>query len=532
LTITAWKQVLKIKVNTFTTVFKMKTLAFFHTFKTIKRFVMKKAFLIFFFFAEALLANAQLLQERLYNISTKRTGIHVSTLTKQGNIFLSGVIDMKPAVVGFQDVFLLVKPDTDTLWTRKGPLLKNGAHAISQALGNSLFFTGQVRASVASKSDIVLEKLNLNGNQLFRKTIDFGDIDYGACLKVMPNKDLLIAGWGCLTNPYSRFAITRFDSLGNTIRWQKDYQWTISDGPSHMEFTNNGNIILIGPTFYNSFVRLKLLVIDQNGDSVLGARPSIVGTNRREETLEIYNGLTVLSDGGYLITGEIDTVINSLPRYMSFVAKLNSNLQPVWRYVQRSKLSGDYYYSKSRELADGSLLVLSFGANNQFYFSRFSPTGTLLNTYTFTSNVANKVITATLEYLPSDSTFIIAGEATVTPQPNYTSAFYVAKVKLPPSVPQVLSTKPEIVQAESLLGQSYPNPATDAVIIPFNLPNSYKQANIIIRDITGREVGNYAIKKHSSTLEVNLSNFSNGLYTYTLLLDEKPVATKKLAVLK
>jgi hypothetical protein len=50
--------------------------------------------------------------------------------------------------------------------------------------------------------------------------------------------------------------------------------------------------------------------------------------------------------------------------------------------------------------------------------------------------------------------------------------------------------------------------------------------------MTGREVGDYAIKKHSSSLEVNLKDFSNGLYTYTLLVDEKPGATKKLAVLK
>jgi hypothetical protein len=275
-----------------------------------------------------------------------------------------------------------------------------------------------------------------------------------------------------------------------------------------------------------------VLIINQSGDSVLGNMPVIIATNRNEQTYYPYNSLNVLSDGGYLVTGIADTTINNIRKNIGFVAKLNSNLQPVWRYVQRGKLTGDYYYTKTRELADGSVVALSFGANNQFYLSRFSATGSLLNTYTFTSSLAAEVKAVTLDYLPSDSTYLIGGEATVTPFPNYTSAFYMAKVKLPASVPQVLSTKPELEEAAKLLGPAYPNPAIVAAIIPFNLPNSYKQASIIIRDITGREIGDYAIKKNSSSLEVSLRNFSNGLYTYTLLVDEKPVATKKLSVIR
>jgi hypothetical protein len=94
------------------------------------------------------------------------------------------------------------------------------------------------------------------------------------------------------------------------------------------------------------------------------------------------------------------------------------------------------------------------------------------------------------------------------------------------------ATKPELETANFTLGQSYPNPARESTIIPFNLPNNYKQADILIQDITGREIGNYAIKKQSSTLEVSLSNSSNGLYTYTLLVDEKPVTSKKLNVIR
>lgn len=82
------------------------------------------------------------------------------------------------------------------------------------------------------------------------------------------------------------------------------------------------------------------------------------------------------------------------------------------------------------------------------------------------------------------------------------------------------------------LGQSYPNPATETTIIPYTWPVTAKQASIIIRDITSREVRKYALPKNSNSLEVNVSGLRNGLYTYTLVVDEKPLATEKLAILK
>jgi hypothetical protein len=137
--------------------------------------------------------------------------------------------------------------------------------------------------------------------------------------------------------------------------------------------------------------------------------------------------------------------------------------------------------------------------------------------------------------LPADSSYVIGGRAYNSINQQY--GYYAAKVKLRglplPLMPiTITGNSKELAAAGFTLGQSYPNPATETAIIPFNLPNSYKLARIQIRDITGRQVGNYAIRKNSSSQEVNLKNFSNGLYTYTLLVDEKPVATKKLSVIK
>jgi hypothetical protein len=153
-----------------------------------------------------------------------------------------------------------------------------------------------------------------------------------------------------------------------------------------------------------------------------------------------------------------------------------------------------------------------------------------MNIYPFTSAISSWVSLYTFNALP-DSSFVVGGlNKDISVSNHY--GYYAARIKLPGLKGRVTATKPDLAAAGFTLGQSYPNPASESAIIPFNLPNRYKQANIIIRDITGRKVGDYAIKKHSSSLEVSLRNFSSGLYTYTLLVDEKPAATKKLSVIR
>ena len=115
------------------------------------------------------------------------------------------------------------------------------------------------------------------------------------------------------------------------------------------------------------------------------------------------------------------------------------------------------------------------------------------------------------------------------------TGFYVAKVKipgLPSAIPQsvVLGSKPELVLAATALGAAYPNPAQEEAFIPYHLPKGTRSAQVLLTDITGRQVSSYALKGQQGRLPVSLSNMQNGLYLYTLVLDGKPAATRKLAV--
>jgi hypothetical protein len=95
-----------------------------------------------------------------------------------------------------------------------------------------------------------------------------------------------------------------------------------------------------------------------------------------------------------------------------------------------------------------------------------------------------------------------------------------------------MATEDELATASASLGAAYPNPAQEQVFIPYSLPAGSRQAKVVLRDITGREVSSYAVKQKQGNLPVNVIKLPQGIYLYTLEVDGKPIATKKLAVMK
>jgi hypothetical protein len=510
----------------------------------ISLFIIMRKYLLFALLLISVYAQAQqlqLLQERNYKTDALEKQIYTSAPALQGNILFSG--SALKSSHNYENSFLLVKPNADTLWTRKGPTgLKLYPQALRQTADGGFIFCGTSKhPTIGAISGLLMQKINSNGLPLWSQNNYFNNSEnIPAAVLVMPNKDFLIGGF----IKGNGFSLLRTDSLGNT-RWLKDYNWSSDDALVDMQFTKKGKIITAGiSNIPVGLSHLKLMVFNQNGDSLKGKQINVNGPNRSESMYSAFSSVTPLSDGGYLLTANLDTVTSSFPNgiAMGMVVKVDSSLNLVWKYIHRTPAVDEYVFTKAKELADGSVIVLGFKfrpaqGGNGFQLYRFNAQGVLKNVYPFTSSICTQTWGVTLDALP-DSTFMIGGRCGNNPPVTY--GFYVAKVKipglpavLPPIMPgTVTGLAAEQSKPESYLGQSYPNPTTSTAIIPYSLPVSSKQAQIIVRDITGREVGKYELKKNSSNLEVNLSNLHNGLYTYTLVADGKPVATKKLAVMK
>ena len=504
---------------------------------------MKKLFIILGLLCYLSTANAQVLvQEKLYKLGNTFRSFGNSTLTKQGNVLIAGGSISSPS---HQSLLILINPNGDSIWTKNGPLVSTGGFGVKQSPNNEIVLYTTKRYTSPAASGTVLQKYDGNGQLKLTMPYQTNSFDVGHSLLTAPDSGYYLGGKAIITGKNRRFALSRTDSLGN-LKWRKSYDWNLNDFYSDMQHTLNGNIIMYGITEVPQ--RLKLLIVNQQGDSVLGRKLTIIGSpTRNERILSASCGVTPLSDGGFAMAAEIDTSVAGAAPELGMVVKVDASLQPVWHYINRS-VPDNISFTSSRELTDGSIIMLGFerkGAastpGNKFFLYRFSATGSLINVYTFNSTIATQVQAHTLEALPADSSFIIGGSGLVTPFPNQSIGFYVAKVKIPglppafqlPGPTLVTGLKSDVASIKAYLGQNYPNPTTTEAIIPFSLPKDCKSAIISIREVaTGREIKKYDLKRGESSLKVNLSSFSNGLYLYSLIVDDKPIATKKLAVMK
>jgi hypothetical protein len=495
-------------------------------------------FLLLFISGVQVQAQQPFFQERFYKMDATGKTLTASLLMPQNRVLFSGPVDGPCGLCGKSN-FILIDSKLDTVWTRTGIETSSPAQDLSLTKdGTSYVFVSTVpnyNVPAMFSDDMLLQKFDLNGQLLWNKSYN-ARMDRANAVIPLNNGGYMLGGNGMDPNQDKGFTVVRTDNQGNIVS-HKSYDWSNGDGLCNMELTHNGNIIASGVTNLPK-QKLKLILLNQNGDSLKGAQFLLTNSSRHEVTLASYNSILSLMDGGFLLCGMVDTTNFT---NLGMIMKLDGNLNLVWKYIYRSNPSIWKMYTKVKELTDGSIVALAYQRNphisNQFWIEHFSASGQLLNSYPFVSNITNKLDAITLEALP-DSSFIIGGgcynAVPVGTQITTHYGLYVAKVKIPGLAKAVTVTglKPEVAMETVSLGQSFPNPATSTAIIPYMLPISYKQAQIIIRDITGREVEKYELRKNSSSLEVNLSNLHNGLFTYTLVIDGKPVGTKKLAVMK
>lgn len=81
--------------------------------------------------------------------------------------------------------------------------------------------------------------------------------------------------------------------------------------------------------------------------------------------------------------------------------------------------------------------------------------------------------------------------------------------------------------------QNNPNPFKNSTRISYELPENVRQANLLITDMTGKQVASYELTGQSiGEVTVNAVGLSNGTYVYVLVVDGKPVAQNKMVIAK
>lgn len=82
------------------------------------------------------------------------------------------------------------------------------------------------------------------------------------------------------------------------------------------------------------------------------------------------------------------------------------------------------------------------------------------------------------------------------------------------------------------LGAAYPNPSSRMAHFDYQIKNQNIKAKIVINSFIGNPVAEYTLDHERNTLSINVSDLKEGIYFYTLYIDNKNVVTKKLQIKK
>lgn len=90
---------------------------------------------------------------------------------------------------------------------------------------------------------------------------------------------------------------------------------------------------------------------------------------------------------------------------------------------------------------------------------------------------------------------------------------------------------PEIsARQEAILREATPNPARGFTWINYDLPLGTQHAQIIIRNLIGQIVLTENLQQGQSRSRIDTSNLNNGIYIYSLVVDNQTINSKRLVV--
>lgn len=123
----------------------------------------------------------------------------------------------------------------------------------------------------------------------------------------------------------------------------------------------------------------------------------------------------------------------------------------------------------------------------------------------------NKLGTTVLEYV-----FYIETEPT-------DSVSFVAKFKITPA--GINDWKDKV-----RFGNAYPNPASSMVYFDLDIPAESKKASIRIHNLLGQPLVEKEVNTGSNHVSIPVAELKEGIYFYTLFVNDKSIMTKKLVI--
>jgi uncharacterized delta-60 repeat protein len=218
-----------------------------------------------------------------------------------GFIYVGGVVSTIP---GYKNYGVIkYTPDGDTLWVGyyNSPVGK-GSELYDMAIdnNNNVIVTGS--SDGTNYSDCATVKYDSDGNLLWAKRYDKGDIDAAYALAVDQSGNICIAGYSSKSYQSYNYLTIKYNPNGDTL-WTYNFNGieNASDVAKAIAVDNTGSIIVSGTTDYYwgtvDFVTIKL---NPSGDTVWTAQ-----YNSPQNGYDYFSAMAIDGSNNIYVTGEI-----------------------------------------------------------------------------------------------------------------------------------------------------------------------------------------------------------------------------------
>jgi hypothetical protein len=260
---------------------------------------------------------AQITFERWYGGTSSDIGRSVSQ-TSDGGYIIAGHTESFGS--GGYDVYL-VKTDSfgDTTWTRTyGGTDADHGHSVAQTIDGGYIVAGTTESYGAGNIDIYLIKTNPAGDTAWTRTFGGTDSEYGYSVAQTTDGGYIIAG-----QKDGDAYLIKTNGSGYSL-WAHYYGSPESDGASSVALTQDGGYIVAGWTMPSGVgsSNLYLICTDSLGDSIWAKAYS--------DTVNSHgNAVIQTTDGGFAATGQI---LPFYPYYTPdmYLLKTDSEGDTIW----------------------------------------------------------------------------------------------------------------------------------------------------------------------------------------------------------
>ncbi len=227
------------------------------------------------------------------------------------------------------------------------------AQSVQQTSDGGYIVTGWTNSYGAKASDVLLIKIDADGNDEWIKTIGGNEDDTGNCVKQTSDEGFIIVGE---TNSYGvngDVYLIKTDAFGNE-EWSKTFGGTGWDGGYSVQQTKDNGYIICG--WYGKDIldnNVYLIKTDVSGNEEWSR--NFGGSNHDE-------GYSVVqtSDGGYFVTGIYTDELN----YDNdiYLIKTDSSGYEEWDEILDNEDTDDVGYS-GLQTSDGAYIITGYTGN-------------------------------------------------------------------------------------------------------------------------------------------------------------------------